>query len=241
MVRTREWTAWFHHLLPRLVTRDRGTELHDGKELLFTAFMAQHRQADGVWPYPQFRTDTLATLGRFIMAPRSWPGGRLDATACLDKRVAPSRHFRWYGASGLLSASLFLCAKYLPPGDVAGWFRSVLAISDRRRTAQVITWLVGAHVVITGEAAWPEGLSYAKPFGATWNWSHALRGKVPGVTASASGPMPVPPVENRASIPQVKAEVDADAFFEDLLTDPTLEVVAPEAAGLTERFHVLYR
>ena len=69
-----EWTVGFHYLLPRLVARDRSLESLGGLEVLFTGFMAQHPSEDGAWPYPQFRTDALATLGRLTMAPRFWPG-----------------------------------------------------------------------------------------------------------------------------------------------------------------------
>ena len=234
-----EWTVWFHYLLPRLITRDWNTGLHSSMEVLVTAFMAQHPWADGPWPYQQFRTDALATLGRFIMAPRFWPDGNLDVVACLDKRVtsSPSGLFGWHEASGLLSALLFFCAKYLPPADVPGWFRSVLAIADRRWTGQVITWLVGAHAILTDETGWPDAL----PHGVIWNWSHALHGRPPGAIAPLSDPMPFLPAENKDSILETTQLFDADAFFEDLATDPALRVIAAESAGLTERFYTLYR
>ena len=235
-----EWTEWFHYLLPRLVTRDWHTGLHSSMEVLFTAFMAQHPWVESPWPYQRFRTDALATLGRFVMAPRFWPDGELDVVACLDKRETPSGLFGWYKTSGLLSASLFFCAKYLPPGDVPGWFRSVLAIPDRRWTAQVITWLVGAHAILTDESGWPDDLPRADSFGVDWSWSHALHGWPPGGIAPSSDRMPFLPAENRASILQATQLFDAIAFFEDFLTDPALEIIAAESAGLTERFYTLY-
>ena len=239
-----EWTAWFHHLLPRLVARDRPLDTYGGLELLFTAFMDQHPAADGPWPYPQFRADAVATLGRLVMTPRCWPGGRLDAAACLGiwGMPSPGGLRGWYRAGGLLSASLFLCAKYLPPGDVPGWFGSALAVPDGRWTAQVLTWLVGAHPVLAGEAVWPSALSYSDPFAAGWYSSHALCGTPPpGATAPAGGPSPFLPAENRAALLEAARAFDADAFFEGFLTDPELEHVAAEAATLPERFYDLYR
>ncbi len=236
-----EWTAWFHHLLPRLVARDRTLGSYSGLEVLFTAFMAQHPSGNGPWPYPEFRADALATLGRLAMAQHLWPGGRPDAAACLGKWETPSGLFGWYRAGGLLSASLFFCAKYLPAGDVPDWFGSVLAIGERRWTTQVLTWLVGAHAILAGETVWPSALSHADVFAVDWDWSHVLRGVLPGVVPPAGGPPPFLPAANRAAILRAARLFDAEAFFEDLLTDPELEVVAAEAAGLPERFADLYR
>lgn len=235
-----EWTVWFHHLLPRLVARDRPLQAFGGLEVLFTAFMVQHRDTDGPWPYPGFRADALATLGRSVMAPHLWPGGRLDVAACLDKREWTSGLFGWHRVGGLLSASLFLCAKYLPADDVPDWFGSVLAIPDLRWTAQALTWLVGADAILAGGHAWPDALSHADPFAADWDRSHALRGTPPPGVPPWGERAPFVPAENAASIVQAARQFDADAFFEELLTDPELDAVASETAGLRERFAYLY-
>ncbi len=235
-----EWTEWYHYLLPRLLQRRWRAVLHHPVEVLVTGFITQHPDLSGNWPYPDFRTDALTTLGQYIMAPVFWPPGEA-VPRCVNKRRATSGVCGWNHADGLLSASLFFCAKYLDASQVRPWFRSVAAIPNKYWQAQLITWLVGAHPILTGQIEQPAQYPEVGSFGITWEWSHVLKGNYCGEH--------VPPIEtvafllpeNRAAIVEVAREMDTDEFFEELLTDPQLGSVAAETAGLPERFLQLYR
>jgi hypothetical protein len=49
------------------------------------------------------------------------------------------------------------------------------------------------------------------------------------------------PSENKLAVLQVARRVEADELFETLRTDPTLEQIAAETAGLEARFAELYQ
>ena len=237
----REWTLWYHYLLPRLIGRHWRSGFWHPVELLITAFMAQHPESNGDWPYRGFRTDALGTLGRYIMAPHFWPGGELDVGACLNKRERRNGLFGWFDADGLFSASLFFCVKYLPAEAVEAWFQSVLAIPNRYWRAQLITWLVGAHPILTGEIGQPAELPDHGQFRVGWNWSHTLDGHFTGDFRPPIRRVPFLPADNRQAVLQVAGAMEVEAFFEDLLTDPELATVAAEAADMPELFLQFYR
>lgn len=176
-----EWTEWYHYLLPRLFDRfaSHGLISHP-VELLITAFMAQHPETCRGFAYPGFGVDALASLGRFIMSGHFWPNGGIDAAKCLNKNENYCGVFGWYHAEGLLSASLFFCAKYLDEGQVGPWFQSVFSIPDRLWQAQVLTWLVGAHDILTDQIGQPAQFPENGDFGVSWGWSHVLDGHYTG-------------------------------------------------------------
>lgn len=171
-----EWAEWYHYLLPRLIERRWARTNFQPAELLFSAFMNQHPDIDGTSPYPEFRVDALHTLGRYIMSPLFWPDGKLDAVKCLSKLTGPSGVAGWYRAGNLLSASLFFCAKYLAACDVEHWFRSAVGIPNRYLQVQIITWLTGAHPILTGEIEHPAEFPETWAIDVVWDWSHVVRG-----------------------------------------------------------------
>jgi len=236
-----EWTQWYHYLLPRLVEREWVPSLSHPAELLFTAFMAQHPAPDGSLPYPAFRHDALATLGRYIMSPRFWPSGELDVANCLGKRTWPSGIMGWYKAGDLLSASLFFCIKYLGRSDIEPWFRSVLAIPNRYWQVQIMTWLVGAHSILTGEIHQPSDFPEGADFDVAWDWSHTLNGHYSGSYGPPIRLIPFLPAENCEVIVRIARSMEVEEFLEDVWTDPEMTAVATEATGMPERFIELYR
>jgi len=236
-----EWIAWYHYLLPRLVVREWVPSYYQPAERLITAFMAQHPESDGVLPYREFRNDALRTLGRYIMSPRFWPDGELDVVNCLSKWTGPSGIAGWSSAGNLLSASLFFCIKYLARDDVEPWFRSVIAIPNRYWQVQVITWLVGAQSILSGEIQQPIDFPENARFDVEWDWSHTLNGHYSGNHEPPIRLIPFLPPENREAIVRLARGMDVEEFLEDFLTDPEMEMIACEVAGMPERFRELYR
>jgi hypothetical protein len=236
-----EWILWYHYLLPSLVVREWEPTFYQPIELVITAFMAQHSASDGGLPYRDFKQDALVTLGRCIMSPRFWPDGELDVVNCLSKDTWPSGIVGWFKAGNQLSASLFFCVKYLARSDVEPWFRSVIAIPNRYWQVQIMTWLVGAHPILTGEIGQPSDLPKDAPFGVEWGWSHILDGHYSGNYDPPLELIPFLPDENREIILQIARGMEVEAFVEDVWTDPGMDAVALEAAGMPERFLELYR
>lgn len=235
-----EWTEWYHYLLPRLLQRTWRPILHHPVELLFTGFISQHPDSSGVMPYRDFCADALATLGQYIMSPPFWVEPEA-APQCFTKWCGPSGICGWYKTDGLMSASLFFCLKYLDADRVGPWFRSVAAIPNRYWQAQLLTWLVGAHPILTDEISQPATLPGEGLFGVGWEWSHVLSGNYSGDHAPPIQMVPFLSPENRDALLGVARELNTDEFFEDFLTDPQMEAVAAETSDLRDRFLGLYR
>lgn len=239
--RYEEWVEWYHYLLPRLVERRWSRSYYNQAELLFTAFMAQHPKADGDMPYHEFVANALATLGQEIMSPEFWPEGQLDAVRCLSKWTGPTGIAGWFNAGGLLSASLFFCIKYLPLSSVDDWFNSVIAIPNRYWQVQILTWLVGAHPILTNEIQQPAEFPETSQFVVTWSWSHALGGDFPDADGEPVCQVPFLSDQNRESVLRIARNWDVESFIIDFMTDPDTQSVASEIIGMPERFFELYR
>jgi hypothetical protein len=235
-----EWTVWFHYLLPLLVVRDWERYFYDRLEIVITSFMSQHPDAEGFMPYRDFQDDALNTLGRYLMSPKFWPNGAADATKCLGKHHFANGTMGWHDCSGLLSGSLFFCLKYLPASGVSAWFQSVFAITDPRWQAQLAVWLVGAHPILSGEIGQPGQFPELGLCRVHWDLSHVLKGNYSGGFAEPIVLTPFLPEKNRKAALHFARSLNMTGFFENLLTDPTLEDVAAETASLPERFGALY-
>ena len=236
-----EWIEWYHYLLPRLLVRNWGWHLFHPAELLVTGFIGQHPDSDGGLPYPAFRTDALATLGQFIMSPSFWLVSDSEVPRCLNKWKGPNGICGWYRVDGLMSASLFFCLKYLPAELVGPWFQSALSIPNKYWRAQLITWLVGAHPILTGEISQPAELREDARFDVGWEWSHSLDGHY---TGNYESPIQLPtfiPAENRRTVLKIARTWETLELCAAFHTDPEMEAVAAETAGLQDYFQNLYR
>ncbi|NIJ19377.1 hypothetical protein FHS95_001046 [Sphingomonas naasensis] len=225
-----EWTDWYHYLLPRLLQRPPGPYSRSLAELLITGFMAEHPDPVGRGPYPLFRVDALATLGRYVMSPHLWRNGTRFA----------SESGGLSDCDCLLSASLFFRLKYLDAGAVEPWLESVFAIEDRYWMAQILFWLIGAHPILSGAITQPAQFPEGWPFAVSWNWSHALRGNYSGNFDPPVAESPFLLEENRQAALRTIARVDLAKFIEDVQTDPGLQHLATEMDGAAERFAELY-
>lgn len=236
-----EWTKWYHYLLPRLMGRSWKPTYFDQGELLFTAFMVQHPSAENDFAYDGFRSDVLATLGRYIMSPKFWPDGKLDPERCLGKRKGPTGIAGWSDAGPLLSASLLFCIKYLPANRIEPWFRSAIAIADRSWQAQIATWLVGAHALLTDEIAQPSQFPESGTFGIRWSWSHILDGDGTGQREGAVQNRPFLPDDSRRIVLRIARDWDVEETLEAFMTDPETRSATQEVTRLPESFLQLYR
>jgi len=238
-----EWTEWFHYLLPRLTLgAHAGPIWTTAFEPLATAFFVQHPDSSGAEPYPGFRNDVLLTLGRVLMDPECWPGGRIDIEQCLDKGYLPGLgRWLWDQPSGVLSAALFLHLKYLPASEIGPWLDSACRIGNAHWRAQILAWFGGVHAFLTGaleqpadepEEAWP---------GTSWYNSFLLRGGYTG-TFSVDAATPFIPPENReAALPAIRACLPLSTlltWIDSFAVDPILK---EESSLLPDLFVDLYK
>ena len=169
-----EWQQWFDYLLPALVplalARCRSA-LH---ELLVNAFIAQHPNGVAERAHGRYRDDVLLTLGRYLMDARHWHDGKAALSCILHPAPGPQQQtWGWKDASGDLSASLFLCLKYLRPEEIDGWIGSVFAIDDPHWRAQILVWLVGSRPLMDGSNRYPnQTIDLAPSVAWEWSWCH---------------------------------------------------------------------
>ena len=101
----------------------------------------------------------------------------------------------WYRneASGAVSATLFLCLKYLPAEQIDGWLESILKIDCAFWRGQIMVWLLGAKPLLEGRISQPAEFNESTP-SIKWEWSHSLKGNYTGnFTAEAGLMQPMSP------------------------------------------------
>jgi hypothetical protein len=186
-----EWTEWFHYLLGRLLPRAHEEFVAPLLESLMTSFFAVYLDGIAEPPYKGFEVDVMDTLGQCMMEPQCWSGKDVMLPSLRRNSYGhPERCWFDRDASGDLSASLFFCLKYLTHEQIGGWLQSVLDIDAPVWRVQVMTWLVGAHGMLSGEVRWPEEFKIGASPGIDWEWSHCLRPSLDIHHRSASA-MPV--------------------------------------------------
>lgn len=237
-----EWRDWFHYLLAQRVADDREWAGETLTELLVTGFMAHYPEDTTDAPYPEFLQDVLATLGRSLMEPRCWKEGDIVVGRLLHRSNRnPHQVWRWWDASGDLSACLLLCAKYLPHPQMQGWFRSVLAIESPHWRAQIIVWLIGAHGLLTGVTRAPAELDPAAYPALVWGWSHCLRSST---TTGEGEIIPIadwlPRQTRTLLLDEVRAGLTDDVFLGWLESINRVDYLQRELADLPSTFERLY-
>lgn len=235
-----EWAEWFHYLFPRLIERKWGRTIYNPVELIISAFIAQHPDTTGEAPYPEFTSDALRTVGQYIMSPHCWPGGVLHATRCLNKGRRVDGTFGWYDAGGLLSASLFFRLKYLPSHEIRSWLESVISIPNAYWLAQFVVWLIGAHPLIIGVIDQPNQLPENGPGDVGWDASYSLSGNYTGDFEQPILLTPFIPDANKFVALETIRSMDLTEFLLEWQTNPSLQDLAAETAGLPDRFQELY-
>lgn len=238
----REWRDWFHYLLAQRVPDDREWVGETLAELLVTGFMAHYPDGTTDSVYPGFQQDVVETLGRVLMEPRCWQQGDIVLGQLLHRSNRNPNHvWGWWDASGDLSACLLLCAKYLPPSQVRGWFRSVLAIESPHWRAQMIVWLIGAHDLLTGLKRAPSELQFDGYPAITWGWSHLLR---PSTTTESGETIPIadwlPQQVRTHLLDEVRTCVTDEVFLAWLESIGRVDYLQRELADLPSTFERLY-
>lgn len=186
-----EWTDWYRYLLAQLVTRHYERSFDSLYQHLVTAFIAVHPR--GIEDaYVGYGDDARHTLGRCLMDPSRWTGGRLSVRAPEDP-FAGGRHaaFAWSTACGDFSAGMFFCAKYLDEGELDAWIDSAFAIQCPLWTTQLYTWLLEAYPLLCGRVMQLADLDADSSTKVTWLGSHVLRGDFSGVYEPAPPPLPL--------------------------------------------------
>ena len=237
-----EWREWYHYLLGQLIPRSHDAFVHPLLELLVTGFVSQYPNGIHRAPYPEFGQDVLSTLGRCVMEPQCWNEDQIVIGSFLQRsNNNPAQTWCWYDASGDLSASLFLCLKYLPASSVATWFRSVLEIPSPHWRAQVIVWLVGAHELLLGLKSWPSELEIGAYPGVDWAWSHCLRPEL-ATDDDSSAPMAcwLPEEGCRRVLEEVRRYFTEDTFLLWLESISSVEYLERELAQIPVSFERLY-
>lgn len=238
-----EWRDWYHYLLAQLLPRSHDAFVYSLLEILVNGFVAQYPNGIHRPPYPEFRQDVLSTLGCCLMEPRCWDGNQIVVGSFLRRsNNNPNQVWLWFDASGDLSASLFLCLKYLPASSVRMWFRSVLEIESPHWRAQIIVWLVGAHELLLGLKKWPSELEMEAYPSVSWDWSHCLTPELAIDDKSGSSPMICwLPEDSRAQLlGEVWSYFTEDVFLAWLESISKVEYLQRELADIPSSFERLY-
>lgn len=205
-----EWRDWYHHLLGRLLPHW-STRQGTGSllEMLITGFIAQHIRGtpkDDAW-----MDDALHTLGRCVMERARWEQAQRDmAEFATWPEDDPHRWGKWEDMVADRTASLFLCLRYLPPPQVAAWFRSVLAIEEPEWRAFMVAWMVGAAQLLARRTEWPDPEASHRGLRLTWAWSFALSEPLPTEDTAVWTPPPplVPPQAAQDVVAVIEAVFD---------------------------------
>jgi hypothetical protein len=239
----REWSDWYHYLLPALVPRCHQAVTESVLEYLITAFIALYPAGVDHEPYRGFRGDALLTLGRMMMDAHCWDGDDIRVGSMLHRsNNNPNRIWCWWDASGDFSASMFFCLKYLEPAQVAPWFESVLAIRSPHWRAQVLVWLLGAHGMLTSDIRWPSDWPVEHALAVSWAWSHCLRVELldQSRTAKLAGAHFIPHSAAEQILAAAQRYFTEDRYLEWLNSFDRVPEVRDELSELPKDFEALY-
>lgn len=194
---------WFHFLLAQEIPAAMfGSILPPLLEALATGLFIFHPLGVESEPYEGFIRDSLDTLGGAIMGRDGWSSrDEINRGAILRRRWGLGAGWEWGQPAGDLSASLFLCLKYLPPQEVAPWLHSAFQIRDPFWRAQLLAWFVGVREILNGAIGSPADLPSSGQSPVCWSDSNLVN----------CNSAPFVPQANR------NAALDAvTAFFENL-------------------------
>ncbi len=199
-----EWSEWFHYLLPRLIAKEAASRNAEPElsELLVTGLITQHPAGIDDQPYRGFREDVLKTLGRTLMHASGWNDGAIVRGQVLRRGPYVGGIWYWAQPEGDMSASLFLCLKYLKPEEIDYWFASVLAIQDVYWRAQLLMWLKQSYVPLNAERWQPSQLDNVE---GGWAWAHCLNGNYSGDHSEPIRNIPFLEAANRQAIAEAIA------------------------------------
>ncbi|MCA1818049.1 MAG: hypothetical protein LC746_16955, partial [Acidobacteria bacterium] len=155
-------------------------------EHVVTAFMSIFWSGlDG--EYADFRADVINSLSLCLMKDELWCDWQDSPGAASYKKA---KFLVWEDDEGKLttsgwhagqcsrpfSAMIFFCLKYLEPGEIVSWVRSLVEIGDPYWRGTLMVWLLGAelkkHVSPETVLGWADSLAaHPELETASWNTS----------------------------------------------------------------------
>lgn len=238
-----EWTKWYHYLLAELLPRGHESDYESLFEYLASGFFVTY-PGQIAEPYPGYRDDVFATMGRYLMGAERWSESqRLAGEILLRPGAHQDGRWAWTLLSREFSAAAFFCAKYLLPEEIGPWMKSMLTIDSAHWNAQVMQWLYGAHGMLIGDVVSPVGWKSSSWPNVTWAWHHVLRGdyETSYLERNKAG-RPFLPAENRAAILRAVAEtVTIERYFSWLDAMKNHAELQDELLGIPSGFAEVYR
>lgn len=227
-----EWTDWFSWLLPELIPRAHDHYVHALIEDLCTAYLQLDLAPDLLAKSQPYRHCILMTLGSAIMDADRWHNGKIVLGRVLHRsNKNPARIWGWRNTSGDLAASMMLCLRLLAPDQIEAWVQSLFRIDCPYWRAQLLTWIVGAQPLLTGQIHMPAAFSESSPQ-IGWSWSHCLTG-THGATTVASDMIPSSNLDRlRDCLALELAAADFDLWRTDIRT---VQALATEAGQIIEQ------
>lgn len=233
-----EWRDWYLYLLGQLLAPEVACRVRVPAGRLVTAFIALDRTMAQP-PYRGFVHDALLTLGRLAMERDRW-------TASVDADAAPlhthGERRTADGALGELSAVLVFCLRYVPPPGLQAWWQSVLRIDSPHWRARIMTWLVGAHGLLSGTVGWPGDLPESAWPSVEWDGAHWLKAEhrdAFGAPRRSAGGMLSEGACSQV-LQQTRAHFTAEVWIEWLESIDRVPAVASESGGVACAFEALY-
>lgn len=234
----KEWTTWFNYILARTLPRAHEYSAFSFHlETLISAFMGQYRTGKEAEAYPGFFEDVLATLGRSVMDAECWYEGSFVGGLIQREVTRRKGTWRWFAVSGDLSASMFLCLKFLPNEAVAGWLRSVLAIPCPLWRAHVLAWFVGAYDILNARSAGPSDLRIGVQPSVCWNHAEQLRYSL----STDDETVFLPPQNRIIALETVTAFVTDEVYLDWLCSIGEVEELEADLGDIPDAFRSLYK
>ncbi|MGE5388520.1 MAG: hypothetical protein ACM3NE_06500 [Hyphomicrobiales bacterium] len=223
---------WFHFLLAQEIPGAiLGSVMPPLVEALATGLFVFHPLGADREPYEGFIRDCRDTLGAAIMGRDGWSSrGEINRGAILRRRWGLGAGWEWGRPAGDLSASMFVCLKYLPQDEIGPWLRSVFQIRDPVWRGQLMAWFVGARHILDGTIDQPADLPVKGQPAISWTDCNFVTGPAPFLS----------PANRRAALDAVAAIFTDCAFTEwarDVLSD---EELAADLGRLPWRFQELF-
>lgn len=223
--------GWFHYLLAQEIPGAMfGSTLAPLIEALATGIFVLYPHGPEAEPYAGFFRDCLDTLGRAIMTPDGWSARGVRRGVILRRRWNVASGWDWGQPGGDLSASMFLCLKYLPQEALAPWLRSILQIRDPFWRAQLLAWFVGARELLEGSIEKPADPPLEEKPAVSWVDCNLIAGETPFLSRA----------RRRAALDAVTGYFEDETFAEwakGVLGD---EELAADLGQLPWRFRDLF-
>lgn len=232
-----EWEIWFDYLLPRLIPRCGECWLSWLFEEVCTAFLVVDLGREDSIKAGGYRENVLNTLGQVLLSADRWDNG----SVILGKVLHPSNKnpagiWGWADVSGDLAASLVLCLRLIQKQDIEEWVESIFAIDCPYWRTQLLTWHVGARLLLNDKITFPERFDELTSPRISWSWSHAIGGKQGGTIVASSLFPPGNLAQFKASFEAALRRINLAEWQGGILE---VEALRNEVGALIRRFEIV--